>query len=399
MAKSKQQEMIMQLFVSSRKKGPQEVDLMMEKAMDQDTASLEAALFEFFTTFRVGIYGRNHLREHIFEDTDGAIDIGSFKHLKGLFEVADEEARENSDRLAEPHDQESFEITESDIMNESSLNEGATEVFEEESYADPGGLKTEPDETEHRKELTEKDSSADPTGMKMETEETKRNAMEHFKQYSSSRDVDALIDQAMGGDRIPLEQALMEFFNYYKMRVDGQKKQSLHGQNYTNRLKKMLDYQSQIRTAILEQSCGKVDIGNPVSFKKLHQVEGKDCTKIAKNRRLSSTFKSSSSYKMKLWEHFQRYSLSTANPVDVEGLIEKAKEGDQSPLENALLDFFKALCVTLDNQDKSRPKVAAYKLRLRKGIEAYSDHKVDIENSWKFSKLDKFFSRHNDHYF
>ena len=56
----KQQEMIMQLFVSSRKKGPQEVDLMMEKAMDKDTASLEAALFEFFTTFSVGIYGKCH---------------------------------------------------------------------------------------------------------------------------------------------------------------------------------------------------------------------------------------------------------------------------------------------------------------------------------------------------
>ena len=75
------------------------------------------------------------------------VTITPWHHPLAIF--ADEKATKNSDHLAEPHDQESFEITESDIMNESSLNEGATEVFEEESCADPGCLKTEPDETEH----------------------------------------------------------------------------------------------------------------------------------------------------------------------------------------------------------------------------------------------------------
>ena len=181
MAKSKQQEMIMQLFVSSRKKGPQEVDVMMEKAMDKDTASLEAALFEFFTTFRVGIYGRNHLRKHIIEDTDGAIDIGSFKQLKGLFEAANEEATKNTDDSSEPPEDEGCDITESDILNESSLNESGIEIAEEDSSADPGDLKTEPEET------VEEDSCAETESLKTEPEETKCKPLKgNYKWYPNS---------------------------------------------------------------------------------------------------------------------------------------------------------------------------------------------------------------------
>ena len=80
----------MELFVSSRKTGAQEVDFMIESALDGKTAPLEAALGEFFTDYRVGIYGRNHIKDCILEETDGRVDIanpGIFIELKGFFKI------------------------------------------------------------------------------------------------------------------------------------------------------------------------------------------------------------------------------------------------------------------------------------------------------------------------
>ena len=418
---AKQQERIMELFISSRKKGAREVDLMIEKAMGGETAPLEDALFEFFNSFRVGIYGRNHIKECILEETEAKVDIGNsgtFKRLKDLFKAVHGDANK--------------------------LSENSSRI-----------------------ELDEEDSSADHVGLKTEPEETKHKTMEQFRQYSTLKDVDFLIYQAMDGDVIPLENAIMEFFNYFQMRIDGQRKHPTRNN---------VDYKSQIRAAILDQTNGKVDIEDPESFKKLNEVhinqntsellrrmrmqmridgkrkyptennvdyksqikmtiveqmndkvniedpgtlkklnedhiihnkgeplagDSEDILKNAKNARLLNSFNNGSNTKKRLVEHFQQYHYSKTNPVDAEILIEKAKEGDQLPLENALLEFFKDLCVKIDdNKDvpPTRPNVAAYKVRLRKWIDVHSNRKVDIGNSWYFSQLDEFFTQHHDHY-
>ena len=87
--------------------------------------------------------------------------------------------------------------------------------------------------------------------------------MKHFKTYFSSKncpvDVDLLIQSAEGGDTAPLENALIEFFQEFHLQKNG---------NNVLPNKNTIDVcKSHLKTTILGQTNGRVDIGSTMIFK------------------------------------------------------------------------------------------------------------------------------------
>ena len=86
--------------------------------------------------------------------------------------------------------------------------------------------------------------------------------------------------------------------------------------------------------------------------------------------------------------NFREHCLSKSNPVNVDELLERAmKEGEYSPLEDALMEYFSELTIKSpggNNVAPSRNSVHAFKSHIKRWILLHTDGKVDIGSPFTF---------------
>ena len=181
--------------------------------------------------------------------------------------------------------------------------------------------------------------------MSVRTKREPQKAMSHQEKImelfissrkESPRDVGQLIDKATEGDTIPLEVAILEFFKMFSVGVYGR---------------------NNIRKSISEDTDGEVDIGDPTVFKQLEdlfkckndKVPESGEVRLIKQERgdagssMGYTIFNAQAEKSKetAMKHFREYLALKPQPLHVDHLIDKARDGDIVPLEKAVIGFFK----------------------------------------------------------
>ena len=238
---TRHQDKIMGLFISSRR----DADQLIDQAMEGDTIPLEVAILKFFQTFRVGIYGRENLRKSIADDTDARVDIGEpkvFRKLQAFFTVGsdqEEDIQTDGEKLVQEMGLIEFDLD----VPPASLDKFPSAQAELRSTQIPS----------QPKPVLRADASPCSNKDNDKSENNKKESMKHFRDYFAGKDrppvdVDLLIERAEEGDVAPLEEAVLEYF-----------KQSQPAVRLRNNL----------RTSILHQSEGKVDLGDAASFRQL----------------------------------------------------------------------------------------------------------------------------------
>ena len=236
--------------------------------------------------------------------------------------------------------------------------------------------------------------------VKDRSEKTRTRLMNNFREYCSFKqnpvDVELLIERAMSGDCITLENALLDFFSELRVTQDGK--------SLPPKRSSILAFKSHIKRWILTHSDGKVDIGSPFTFKKLdeHFTARWHKNPVSKNfGKLKGDkpqyAKSTEKARRRMVRHFTTYFASKENPVDIDFLIEVAKDGDIVPLEKGLIEFFQVLCVQVDGKNKApkRGTIECYKSHIKMSILEKTGGKVDIGNTVSFGLFNKFYSEYN----
>ena len=118
------------------------------------------------------------------------------------------------------------------------------------------------------------------------------------------------------------------------------------------------------------------------------------CNFWGRNRGNTEHKKSSLQARNRVNRHFAAYFASKEPAVEVDFLIELAKDGDVIPLEKALIEFFQTLCVNKDGKNRApkRSTVECYKSHIKMSILEKTERKVDLGNSVRFRHFHKFYS-------
>ena len=354
------QDRIMELFISARKTSSQDAGQLIDQAMEGDTDPLEVAIKEFFETFRVGIYGRNNIRKSISDDTDGEVDIGNprvFKQLAPLF-TNDKNATISDAKLVKQKKVDIASVTWRQVLKGES------------------------------KEVLK--------ASKERSERSVTNRMNKFRQYCSSKenivDVELLLEKAVSGVCSPLEKALVDFFSELKVTREGK---SQDPNRFT-----ALSIKSAIKQWFLTNSNGKVDIDNPFIFKNLDEyVTERWHRNPASNQRGGKINGGKIEYspwtekaRNRIMSNFSTYFTSKDNPVDIDSLIMKAKNGNVVPLENSLIEFFKASFA----KRKNKWTIGSCRSHIKMSIFEKTNGEVDIGNVFDFKKFNKFYAAFNN---
>ena len=183
---------------------------------------------------------------------------------------------------------------------------------------------------------------------------------------SSRKDAFQLIDQAMEGDAIPLEVAILNFFQTFRVGIYGREN---------------------LRKSIADDTDAEVDIGDPKVFKKLQVffTFGSDREERAisgpkEKKRITNG--AGDKAEKEAMKHFRDYfAIKVQPPLDVDGLIERAEEGDSAPLEEAVIEFFK----------ECQPGIPL-RNNLKRSILHQSEGRADLGHAASFRQLQAFYA-------